>query len=170
MKGARKVIRLIDRWAEEFLCSILLSVLMIILMVQVIFRYVLMESFSWNEELARFIFIWAVYLAVSLGAKHNEHIRVTVFNRVLPPQYQKVVGYAADIGCFLFCIIVFGLGIQMLRTMFAFKHLSAALQWNTAYVYMIIPLAFLLTSFRILQYYYRKWKGVSDREGGGPPI
>jgi TRAP-type C4-dicarboxylate transport system permease small subunit len=56
----------------------------------------------------------------------------------------------------------------MLQTMFQYKHLSAALQWNTAYVYMIIPLAFFLTSFRILQYYYRKFiKGASPLKIGG---
>ncbi len=149
---------LIDRWAEEFLCSVLLSILMIMIMVQVFCRYILLFSFSWNEELARFVFIWLVYLGVSLGAKHNEHIRVTILSHFIAEKSQKIFGYIADIGWFIFCAYVFLLGVQMLQTMFTYKHLSAALQWNTAYIYMIIPLAFLLTSFRILQYHYRKWK------------
>ena len=168
MRTLVKGIKLVDRWAEEFLCSVLLSVLMIMIMVQVFCRYILLFSFSWNEELARFVFIWLVYLGVSLGAKHNEHIRVSILNNLLTAKSQKVIRYIADTGWFIFCVYVFFLGIQMLQTMFHYKHLSAALQWNTAYVYMIIPLAFFLTSFRILQFYYRKWKRESNlRRVGG---
>ena len=158
----------IDRWAEEFLCSVLLSILMTMIMVQVFCRYVLLFSFSWSEELARFVFIWLVYLGVSMGAKYNEHIRVTILKNFLTEKSQKNFGYIADAGWFIFCAYVFWLGIQMLQTMFHYKHLSAALQWNTAYVYMIIPLAFFLTSFRILQFYYRKWKKENNlRRVGG---
>jgi TRAP-type C4-dicarboxylate transport system permease small subunit len=167
MRILAKGIMLIDRWAEEFLCCVLLSILMTMIMVQVFCRYILLFSFSWNEELARFVFIWLVYLGVSLGAKHNEHIRVTILNNFLTAKNQKVIRYIADTGWFIFCTYVCFLGIQMLQTMFHYKHLSASLQWNTAYVYMIIPLAFFLTSFRILQYYYRKWKGVSNLRGVG---
>lgn len=168
MKALVKVIRAIDRWAEEFLCSVLLSILMIMIMVQVFCRYILLFSFSWNEELARFVFIWLVYLAVSMGAKYNEHIRVTILKQMISEQKQRIFGYAADIGWFIFCAYVCVLGVQMLQTMFQYKHLSAALQWNTAYVYMIIPLAFFLTSFRILQYYYRKFiKGAKPLRIGG---
>jgi len=153
----KKAIVLVDQWFEEFVCSVLLSILMGVLGVQVFFRYVLYRSFSWNEELARFVFIWVVYLGISLGAKRNEHIRVTIFTKIVPTSHRKYLEYASDLGWLIFCVYIFWLGVEMLQTMFHYKHLSAALQWNTAYIYIIIPLSFLLTAFRIIQYYYRKW-------------
>lgn len=158
LKILKKAVLLTDKWFEEVVCSVLLVILMSVLGVQVFFRYVLYKSLAWNEELARFVFIWIVYLGISLGAKRNEHIRVVIFTKIFPESWRKPLSYITDFGWFAFCVYIFWLGVQMLQTMFHYKHLSAALQWNMAYIYIIIPLSFFLTSFRIAQYYFRRWK------------
>ena len=50
----------------EAIPLILLTVVMTVLIfVQVIMRYVLQSSLSWSEELARYLFIWMAYFAIS---------------------------------------------------------------------------------------------------------
>ncbi len=162
-----KILKLLDRHFEEVACSILLVILVGLLGWQVFTRFVLNFSNAWNEEICRFTFIWMVYLGVSLGVKRREHIRIMVFLKLIPRKLHRGIYYIAEIGWLGFCLVVFFLSIDMMKTMFAFKYYSAALQWNMAYIYLIIPFSMLLTSYRIIQCLYLDWKGGSAAAGEG---
>ena len=56
-----------------------------LLFVQVVSRYVFNHSLSWSEELARYIFIWQVWLGSSYCVKENRHIRIDIFTEHLSP-------------------------------------------------------------------------------------
>jgi TRAP-type C4-dicarboxylate transport system permease small subunit len=159
-----RAIKIIDDWFEEFFCSLFLSALVLLLGVQVFERFVFSKSVSWHEEGCRFLFIWLVYLGVSLGVKRDEHIRIVVFIKFIPPAIRKYVSYISETGWLLFFLCVFYLSLPMMKVMFEYKHLSASLQWNMAYIYLIIPFSALLTSFRIVQSAYRRFKASK------PPI
>ena len=63
-----------------------------------------------------------------------------------------------------------------------FSYISPALQWNMALIYLVVPIGFLLMSFRILEGYWNDWRrgtlgrpvddatlaggGEADAEGG----
>lgn len=144
-------IKALDRYLEEVVCSLLLSALVFILGWQVVERFLFAVSTTWHEEVSRFIFIWLVYLGISLGVKRREHIRIMAFIRFIPRRAHRVLYFIAEFGWLLFCLVVLYLSFGMLKTMFQFKHLSAALHWNMAYVYLIIPISMVLTSVRIVQ-------------------
>jgi TRAP-type C4-dicarboxylate transport system permease small subunit len=162
-----KILRLLDRYFEETACSVLLVILVGLLGWQVFTRFILNYSSSWNEEISRYTFIWMVYLGVSLGVKRREHIRIMIFLKLIPKKLHRGIYYLAEIGWLGFCLVVFILSIDMVKTMFTFKHLSAALQWNMAYIYLIIPFSMLLTGFRIVQCLYQDWKGGCAAAGEG---
>jgi len=144
-------IKALDKWFEEVVCSLLLVALVTILGWQVAERFLFAVSTTWHEEVSRFIFIWLVYLGISLGVKRREHIRIMAFIRFIPKRAHRVLYFIAEFGWLFFCLVVCYLSFSMLKTMFQFKHLSAALHWNMAYIYLIIPVSMLLTSFRIAQ-------------------
>ena len=52
---------------EEVVSSFCLSAMIVIISVQVFRRYVLQSSLDWSEELARYFFIWAVYIGCSFA-------------------------------------------------------------------------------------------------------
>lgn len=157
-----KAIKFVDKWFEEFFCSVFLVALVSLLGAQVFTRFVLNYSVSWHEEVIRYLFIWLVYLGVSLGVKRREHIRILVFLRFIPTSVHRPLYYVAESGWLLFCLYVFYLSIDMMKTMFTFRQLSASLQWNMAYIYLIIPFAMLLTSYRIVQGMYMDWKNRAN--------
>ena len=64
-----KVLKWLDEYAEISICVALLSAMTLILAVQVFMRYVMGASLSWSEELARYLFIWLIYLGISFGAR-----------------------------------------------------------------------------------------------------
>ena len=68
-----KVIRWIDNNIERVLCVTLLALMSIIIVVQVFFRYVLQNSLQWSEEIARYMFIWLIYIGISYGVKTDKH-------------------------------------------------------------------------------------------------
>lgn len=57
-----------------FVCFMLLNI------IQVFFRYVLNNSLSWSEELARILFVWATYIGIAAVTRDKEQIIVDVLS------------------------------------------------------------------------------------------
>lgn len=70
-----KFLKLIDEYLEMSICVALISVIAVVLGLQVFMRYVMQNSLSWSEELARYLFIWLIYIGISYGAKIMRHIK-----------------------------------------------------------------------------------------------
>ena len=73
--NVKKVIRWLDENLESTLCMILLSTFTIVLFLQVVMRKMFNNSLSWSEELARYLFIWMVFIGISYGAKQDVYKR-----------------------------------------------------------------------------------------------
>ncbi len=58
---------------EEFFIIPLMFAMSIIIFIQVIMRYVFQNSLTWSEELARYMFVWLVYFAVSFTARREKN-------------------------------------------------------------------------------------------------
>ncbi|MCL2601411.1 MAG: TRAP transporter small permease subunit, partial [Treponema sp.] len=70
---ALKALQWLDLNAEITINIFLMSFMVIILFIQVIMRRVFNNSLFWSEELARYMFIWLVYLGISHGARLRKH-------------------------------------------------------------------------------------------------
>ena len=87
-----KVLKFLDENLEKMLCVIFLALMSIIIVLQVFFRYVLNNSLSWSEELARYLFIWMIYIGISYGVKLDKHICVDAVYTFMPKSIKR--GYA----------------------------------------------------------------------------
>lgn len=79
----------LDYW--DILLAILLGSLVLIMFIQVFFRYVLNNSLSWSEELAKYLFVWMTFLGAALCLRDKIHIGVDYFVSLLPVQIQQAV-------------------------------------------------------------------------------
>lgn len=165
---------------EQYLCAFLMVVMVFCLGAQVFFRFVLNASLTWSEELSRFAFIWLVYMGAVLGAKERIHIRVTAFHRLFPAAARGWLIPAADLLWVSINLTFAWQGALQVGHLMRFSYISPALQWNMALIYSVVPIGFLLMSFRILEGYWRDWRrgtlGQSVDEaplgggaGAGPP-
>jgi len=75
----------------DILLAILLGSLVVIMFIQVFFRYVLNNSLSWSEELAKYLFVWMTFLGAALCLRDKLHIGVDYFVSLLPVQIQQAV-------------------------------------------------------------------------------
>jgi TRAP-type C4-dicarboxylate transport system permease small subunit len=153
----RLFISWIDRRFEEVASALMLAVLVLLLCMQVGLRFIFNMGLAWNEELERFVFVWFCYLSASFGVQKQGHIRVTTFVNLIPQGFwRQLVIALSDLIWIIFNIFVVYYGIALMQKMIQFEHLSPALRINMVFLYAIIPGAFALMSFRLLQLYWRR--------------
>mgnify|MGYP003608844836 FL=1 len=87
----RRFNAVVNRALEGFLIVGFVAMTLVIFL-QVIFRYFLLQSLSWSEEVARYLFVWLTFLGASVVARSRSHITVeSVVNRIKPESLRKGV-------------------------------------------------------------------------------
>src|SRR5213078_5313408 len=54
-------------------------------------RYVLNDSAAWTEEIARYLLMSTVFVAVAAGVRRTRHIHVDFLYRLLPPRAGRIL-------------------------------------------------------------------------------
>jgi len=156
--------------AEEILAGSMLMATVVLLFMQVVLRYFFGKSIAWTEEMSRYTFMWMVYIAASLAAKQDTHIRVTAQLSILPESLRRYVLLVADLLWLAFNAVVIWEGISLFQNMGQFRLVSGSMGWDLRYVFLILPIGFLAMSIRIIQVQYRRFRGLetavigADRE------
>ena len=160
-----KVIRWLDANIEKVICVALLALMSIIIVVQVFFRYVLQNSLQWSEEIARYMFIWLIYIGISYGVKLDKHIAVDAVYSFLP---KKVKPYYALIGYiifFVFAIIVVYYGVLVTANIAGSGQISNGARVPMQYVYVAPVVGMILTIIRLVQRLVIMGKAIKTGEG-----
>lgn len=123
------------KWAT----IISITIMLFIIFLQVIFRYVLHNSLTFSEELARYLFVWTVFLGSAVVARENGHIVVGALVQKLKGKKAKYTKITAYIFTMIFVAILFFQGLKMMR-LCSFQH-SPALGISMSWVYLAIPIA-----------------------------
>ena len=56
----------------------------VLIFTQVVLRFLFASSLLWIEELGRFMFVWLMFLGISIGIYQNKHIAITFMWNMLP--------------------------------------------------------------------------------------
>ena len=80
-------------------------------------RYVLNNSASWTEEIARYLLIATVFVGAAIGVVKNNHIQVDFFYRYLPPAIGRAMALAVDVLRLAFFGAMVLLTAQMMQKM-----------------------------------------------------
>ena len=142
-RGLRSATRIFDNLLET-ICVLLLAGAVIATLTQVFFRYVLNASLSWPEELARWAFVWLVFLGMAMVVHRKSHIAIELLARFLPPRALAlrllvINGFIAATSVML---VVHGLDLVGRST-----YVSPALGWPFTYLYLAVPAGGALSFF-----------------------
>ena len=74
-----------------------MSAIGLVLSFQVIMRYVFHSSLGWSEELARYMFVWLVFIGISYGAKVMRHIKIDAFLYLFPKLMRPYIVILGDV-------------------------------------------------------------------------
>lgn len=143
--------KFLDNHLEEIFMVFLLSLMSILIGVQVFMRYVMNDSLTWSEELARYAFIWATYIGIASGVKRNAHICVEVAVTKLPALYQRYTAIVAHLLFITFAILVMKEGYALTQKILSFGQKSSALGIPMGWIYLAPTVGFGLVIVRLIQ-------------------
>ncbi|HUT48143.1 MAG TPA: TRAP transporter large permease subunit [Alphaproteobacteria bacterium] len=128
----------------EIGCIVLLAGTTVVAVTQVYFRYVENASLSWPEEVARWAFVWLVFVGMAIGVHRKSHIAIDIVSRRLPERWRpfhdfliKMVTAATAI-----MLVVHGSDLVSRST-----YVSPAMEWPFLYLYAAVPVGGALTLF-----------------------
>lgn len=125
-----------------FVVIILTGILVITVLTGVFFRYIIRDSLSWTEELARYLMIWAALLAVSVGIKDKEHVGIQLLIKQFPPRITKLITFVVYLITIVFLGVLTFKGYQVADR--AKSQLSLALNISMYWPLMSIPVSGVL--------------------------
>ncbi|MBY6029446.1 TRAP transporter small permease [Halomonas sp. DP8Y7-1] len=151
---------------ENWLCQLLLVTFVVLLFAQILLRNLFSYSLPWADELATYAFVWFAYLGAVYAAKKSAHNRVTFQFRFLPRWVGLACGVLTDL-----IWVGFNLVFIWLSYDFVFHRMNDFWKSQTLGVpmkvfYLILPLAFVLMTLRIVQNNYVRF--VQHREPEDP--
>ncbi len=134
----------------ENLVGVLFIFIALFMFMQVLARYVFHHSFSYSEEVVRYLFIWATLIGTAVAFRQGEHISVSLLPSRIKDRFSTPLRWIFKTATSLFLIILAWHGIQCAKMQWVTKQTSAALGWPIIWVTLSIPVGALLSLWMIL--------------------
>lgn len=136
---------------EEFFLLPSLAFSVALIFVQVVMRYVFDNSLSWSEELARYLFVWQIWIGVSYAARNRSHLRITIVKDKLGPEAQKILELLITAVWVGFALFIAVKGFTLVMKVARYNQLSSALGLPMMYVHMAVPVGCALMVIRLIE-------------------
>lgn len=142
-----------------------MSVMLVIIFAQVVTRYLFNYTPEWSEELARFLFVWVVFLGSALIMGESGHLAV----QFLPDKFKgTALGTFLDVvinACgyvFIGLLLTQGWKMTSIMTFQRAPGLDIPMSW----VYVIIPVSCVLMLLYLFRETLRIFRNISGRGTG----
>jgi TRAP-type C4-dicarboxylate transport system permease small subunit len=117
----------------DAVCIVACAILVVVSFAGVIFRYVLNDSLVWSEELARYLFIWIIFLGAAIGVRQGAHIALDIFVAGLPARIERGLLWIERVAIFVFALMILVPGRRLVEI--GMSNLSPALEIPMGLVY-----------------------------------
>lgn len=158
MEKKEKIINRIEEW----LSVAVLVVILVVLSYQVILRFVFHNTNSWSEELARYMFVWLVYLSAAYAIYKNAHIKIDAAVNLFPKKIRPIMPIIGEIIFLVYAIAITVYSVDYCMDLFASHQISMGLHVTMGYMYAAIPVGHGLMSLRLIQLIIREIKTLKQ--------
>lgn len=145
------------RWLEEHFepacIFVFVSLMTGLICVQIVARF-LGYSISFAEEIARYLFIWAIYFSISYAIRDERHIRVIFFVDLLPDYWKTFSRNCADIIFTLYSLAVIYFGYIVINRSIELGQIAPATEIPVAILYMSVFIGSILNVLRLSRRLY----------------
>jgi TRAP-type C4-dicarboxylate transport system permease small subunit len=155
------VLRALD-WILDRVTLLLLTILLLVVGAQIFARYVLNHSLFWSEELARYLFIYLVFLGAAIALRREGHIRVSFFVERLPARVRRVVAVAVDLLLLFFVGTVLVQSVRLAILVWTVPTAALLIPWTFVYLGILLGMAAM-----VLVMLGALWRHVTGRTDGG---
>lgn len=119
-------------------------------------RYVMNDSAAWTEEIARYLLMSTVFVAIGACVRRTRHIHVDFLYRLLPTLAGRALSTAIDVMRFAFFAVAAGLTIQMMTRMGSLQMTIIDLPMNL--IYGVCAFGFAAGAVRSVQVGIENWR------------
>ncbi len=146
-----RLLKLTDH-LEETILTITMVLMTLAVAAQIVCRYVLAMPLDWSEEMARFGFVWCIYMGASYACMNRKHLKIDAALFLFPRAWRPWVEFLGKILFLAFAVILVVCSWQhFYRITFVRPQLSPAMRIPMGIAYGAIPLSFGLMIVRLLQ-------------------
>jgi C4-dicarboxylate transporter, DctQ subunit len=148
--------------ASRYLIGLLLLGVTGVLFLNILLRYFFTYSFTWVEEVARFSFVWMVFLGAGLLAREGGHISLEVFFNMLPPRYKRLGLVLINCVSALMVAYIFRLSVRLVTEVARFGQKSPAALIPMWLIYAAIPIGCGLMILGFIEATAKVWRGFKE--------
>lgn len=135
---------------EAYLGALLLVVMLVDLTIQVVARYIFGFTYPWSEEIARYLFVWLIFIGTSYAAKTGDHIRLDFLIALWPKHIRKYMEFVGDIIFIFYACIICYFGWKYMLRIFATNQFGPGTMIQMGYIYAAIPIGYILMIIRLV--------------------
>lgn len=143
-------------------CKVMLVLEVILAAIMVGGRYIFHNQPPWASELILTFMVYMTMLSAALALRRGAHIRMNAFDKYLPKLALELLDLLADVGIFVFAVIMIKEGWLFAST--AKGTYSSMPFLSKGFLYMPIPVAGVCTLVFQLETLYNQIKGFFVKE------
>ena len=151
-------------WFNESLCKILLIMVFVLMWVVVFGRYFFSYTPPWSEDLILFSVCWLAMLSGAEAFRRDGHIRITVFQDMLPGRPRKILRVVIDIVTCLFFGYMVTVGYQQVLSNVSVYYTGFKI--SKMWCFLCFPLSFALSILAKMQKYVRNYLEILEAANG----
>lgn len=153
--------------AATTLVAVALAVMTVVVIAEVIARYLFNAPIIWSNEIATYLFIYAVFFGGSVALKRKELMDVQFIRERCPARIRWTLGLLSHLLIVGFTLIGTIYSGVLILTSYRTGTMSPALEIPMLYVYLPIPLGFSLMGFFSLIHFLTQVAAGTKPEGPG---
>jgi TRAP-type C4-dicarboxylate transport system permease small subunit len=158
-----KFLSVIDRNCERWLLLIFYSMIVVTIGTEVVRRFALSYSSTWAEEVARYAFIYLVWIGVAAAVRDRGHIRIDVILGFLGKRGKALVYLFGDFVMLFVATLALFYSYETLMISMKFQSVTHGLGVAQAWFLAAVPFGFCLVTFRLVQ---SIWRDLSNLRHG----
>jgi len=163
----RRILKQIDQNGERWLLLVFYAMIVMTIGIEVLRRFVLSYSSIWGEEIARYAFIYLVWIGVSAAVSDRAHIRIDVLMQFLSQRGKAFIYLLGDFVMLAVALFALFYSYETLMISIKFGSVTHGLRIAQAWFLAAVPFGFTLTCIRLIQSIWRDW---GDMREGRPPF
>ena len=149
-----RLFRYLEKNFEEAVMGVLLIGMAVILMAQILMRVFAQNSLPWAEEVARYFYVWSVFLSIACTIRMKNILRVDFLLQVMPKSLTRIFEVIIDlVNAVLYGYLAYH-SVTVVQNVQASAQTSPASKIPMYMIYAIVPVGFALASVRSVQKIY----------------
>lgn len=132
----------------QYLLVILMTLMVLNVLWQVFTRFIMNDPSSFTDELARYLLIWLGLLGAAYVTGQKMHLAIDYLLNKTKPTVKSKLEYVINSSIFLFALFIMVIGgVNLVSLTLYLEQISAALQIQLGFVYIVLPLSGILIMF-----------------------